>query len=88
MPTSARFLGRVATTGIALALAWLVAGASVHPAMADEEYKSKFKAGCEDSGGSFVENADDGSYQCNHRSGEVTKCFSDTPPRPCIHTPS
>ncbi len=49
-----------------------------------KDHKTKFKAGCLASGGSWIENADD-SYQCNTRSGETNKCFKTTPPTPCVH---
>jgi hypothetical protein len=49
-----------------------------------KDHKEKFKAGCKSSNGSWIENAD-GSYQCNARSGETTKCFKDTPATPCTH---
>ena len=48
------------------------------------DHKTKFKAGCKSSNGSWIENPD-GSYQCNTISGETNKCFKDTPPKPCIH---
>lgn len=51
---------------------------------AQSDHKAKFKAGCQASNGSWVENAD-GSYQCNARSGETNKCFKTTPPTPCVH---
>jgi hypothetical protein len=85
---STKGFGRIGTASMwpLAALALQFAGAIAEPAGADEEFKTKFKAGCESSGGSWVENPD-GSYQCNARSGEVTKCFPEDPPR-CIHTPS
>jgi hypothetical protein len=48
------------------------------------EFKAKFKEGCKSSNGSWIEN-NDGSFQCNARSGETNKCFKDTPPHACIH---
>ena len=54
------------------------------PLEPQKDHKEKFKAGCKSSNGSWIENPD-GSYQCNARSGETTKCFKDTPPRPCTH---
>lgn len=55
------------------------------PLNPQKDHKDKFKAGCQSSNGSWIENPD-GSYQCNARSGETNKCFKDTPPRPCVHT--
>jgi hypothetical protein len=50
------------------------------------DFKEKFKAGCESANGSFIEDADrDGQYQCNAPSGDVNRCFSDTPPHACVH---
>ena len=82
---------------ISLSLNFLLAGLltasvvlaiSTAPARADEqsEFKEKFKAGCESSSppGSFVE-APDGQFRCNAPSGDVTKCFPDTPPHACVH---
>ena len=88
MVSAKGFIGRIGTTSMwpLAVLVLLSAGAVVQRTSADEDFKSKFKAGCESSGGSWVENPD-GSYQCNARSGEVTKCFPEDPPR-CIHTPS
>jgi hypothetical protein len=40
--------------------------------MADMD-KGKFKEGCESGGNSYVEN-NDGSFQCNLKSGAVIKC--------------
>ncbi|MFG3591741.1 hypothetical protein [Bradyrhizobium sp. RDI18] len=38
--------------------------------------KEEFKKGCQEGGGSFVENRD-GTFQCNTTSGLVIKCQSD-----------
>jgi hypothetical protein len=61
---------------------------STSSALSDEqsEFKERFKAGCESTTppGSFVE-APNGQYRCNHHSGDVTKCFPDTPPHQCEH---
>jgi hypothetical protein len=82
---------------ISLSLNFLLAGSltasvvlaiSTAPARADEqsEFKEKFKAGCASSNGSWIEDADrPDQYQCNAPSGDVNRCFSDTPPRPCVH---
>lgn len=82
---------------ISLSLNFLVAGLltasvvlaiSTAPARADEqsEFKEKFKAGCASANGSWIEDADrDGQYQCNAPSGDVNRCFSDTPPHACVH---
>lgn len=45
--------------------------------------KDAFKSGCESSGNSFVEN-NDGTFQCNLKSGAVIKCGSET----CTYTSS
>ena len=82
---------------ISLSLNFLLAGSltasvvlaiSTAPARADKqsEFKEKFKAGCETTNppSSFVEDAE-GNYRCNAPSGDVTRCFSDTPPHACVH---
>ena len=82
---------------ISLSLNFLLAGLltasvvpaiSTAPARADEqsEFKEKFKAGCESTNppSSFVEDAE-GNYRCNAPSGDVNKCFPDTPPHACVH---
>jgi hypothetical protein len=38
--------------------------------------KGQFKKGCESGGGSYVENADDDSFQCNARGGGTVKCYN------------
>jgi len=70
-----------------LLAASLAVAMSTAPARADEqsEFKEKFKAGCQSSNGSFVESADDQTYRCTAVSGDVNKCFSDTPPHQCVH---
>ena len=51
-----------------------------------DDFKQKFKAGCQSSGGSFVVDDPDGNtFRCNAPSGGVTKCFAETPPHPCEH---
>jgi hypothetical protein len=53
----------------------LVAGlGAVGHASATEMDKGAFKTGCESGGGSYVENASDGSFQCNLKSGGTIKC--------------
>ena len=44
------------------------------PAGAAEMDKGKFKGGCESGGNSYVENASDGSFACNLKSGGTIKC--------------
>ena len=82
---------------ISLSLNFLVAGLltasvvlaiSTAPARADEqsEFKEKFKAGCESAHHTWIEDADRPDlYQCVAPGGDVTRCFSDTPPHACVH---
>ena len=49
----------------------------------DDETKDKFKKGCIESGGSWVENPDD-TFQCNLKSGGVVVCSSRNVP--CTYT--
>ena len=44
------------------------------PVGATEMDKGKFKEGCESGGNSYVENASDGSFGCNLKSGGSIKC--------------
>ena len=48
--------------------------------------KAAFKAGCEQGGGSYVENSD-GSFQCNLRNGGTIKCPNTTSPCTSIPAP-
>ena len=58
------------------AMGWFVATAVAQPAPKDlNEYKQKFKQGCEEGHGSYIENPD-GSFQCNTSAGNTIKCPS------------
>jgi hypothetical protein len=69
---STKFSKRIATACSAAMLVLLLVGAAMRASAADMD-KSKFKEGCEAGKGSYVEN-NDGSFQCNLRSGGTIKC--------------
>ena len=79
--TITKFAGRIV-------LGVLVLGALAQPTLADpqSDFKAKFKDGCKSAKGQWVENASDGSYQCNTPTGETNKCYKTTPPSPCTHS--
>jgi hypothetical protein len=57
-----------------VAIGWLVTSAIAQPAPKNlDDYKKKFKQGCEEGHGSYIENPD-GSFQCNASSGNTIKC--------------
>lgn len=59
---------------VLVAMGWLIASAVAQPAPKTlDEYKQKFKQGCEEGHGSYIENPD-GSFQCNNTSGNTIKC--------------
>ena len=72
------------------ALALLLAGAVAPHAGAEGNNgpamdKDAFKKGCQEGGGSYVENASDDSFGCNMKGGGSIKCTSTT--SPCTYTP-
>jgi hypothetical protein len=89
--TTRRIWNLAARLAAVVALTLLLAGA-VAPAVhaADNNTsgpamdKSKFKEGCEQGGGSYIENLD-GSFQCNLKDGGTIKCTSTT--GPCTYIP-
>jgi hypothetical protein len=88
--TTRRIWNLAARLAAVIALALLLAG-TVAPAVhaADNNStstmdKSKFKEGCEQGGGSYIENLD-GSFQCNLKSGATIKCTSTS--GPCYYIP-
>ena len=72
----------------AMAMALLLMGAVADHAGAEANNgpamdKGAFKSGCEAGGGSYIEN-NDGSFQCNLKSGGTIKCQNTT--SPCTYT--
>jgi hypothetical protein len=63
----------IVTLQLAAVLGLTVMSAIVQPALAAEMDKSKFKEGCKEGKGSYVENRD-GSFQCNTSGGLTIKC--------------
>ena len=61
---------------VACTVCWLCAMHSLPAYATDPIDKGKFKQGCESGGGSYVENADDDSFQCNGKGGGTVKCFN------------
>jgi hypothetical protein len=59
-----------------VAMVWLIGIAVAQPGPTSlDDYKKKFKQGCEEGHGSYIENAD-GSFQCNTSAGNTIKCPS------------
>lgn len=57
-----------------VAMGWLMASAFAQPAPSNlDDYKKKFKQGCEEGHGSYIDNPD-GSFQCNTSGGNTIKC--------------
>src|SRR4051812_21251236 len=93
MKTTTRVSGHsrgtlVVRTAMAFLFALLLAGSIAHQAAAVDNGpamdKGAFKTGCEEGGGSYIEN-NDGSFQCNLKSGGGIKCTSTT--GPCTYSP-